>query len=362
MKLLTRIIEPVEADEPAHRWSTITSPSAFGDVRLKSFSRLADKVVEREQGKEDIIVPFADIKFVTDMGAIDIRSHGRVLMSDLAFTQLCTRLKIPSDYMVRCPLDLRNANLSYWVEQNDERKIMLRIRKFPEKQQDTEGMGVLRAVLPQTYEPIDNERILDWCGAAIDHFNGTLGIQSYKVAEGSTHIRMLFEEPTDVTETDDGGADPFYFGVHVSDSEVGERGFSADMLSFRPVTEVGFLHLLDGSHLVTQRHIHIDFKLLRKNFADSFDVAKENIESIEEMLSRARGVPIKDAHSYIRRLVRHHRLTNDFAETVIHAYDSEPVPSKLGVAFSIARAATGLPVDDRVNTEALVGSYLLEGA
>lgn len=341
--------------------SAVASPKEFGSgmVRLKSLNKLAQRITQRESGKEDLIVPFSDIAFVGDMGAVMVKGFGRVLLSELAFSQLCTRLRIPVDYMIRCPLDLRNSNLSYWVEQNDERKVMLRIRKFPERHQDTSSVGVLRAVLPQTYEPIDNQRILDWCSAAIQQHDGKLGIQSYRVSEVSTHIRLLFADPSVVAQ--DG--DLFFFGVHVSDSEVGERGFAADLVSFRPEQETGFLHLVDGDHLTAQRHIHIDFKLLRQSFSDSFTLAKDNMEAVTEVITRAVMTPVRDAQSYIRRWVRHYRLTNDFAETVVHAYEAEPLPNKYGVAIAIARAATGLPtMDERVNTEAMVGAYLLEGA
>jgi hypothetical protein len=141
MKLLAT--RPVEAhDEPDHRWSTLQTPETFRDqIALKPFQKVLRRVEEKESGKQDITVPFADIKFVDETGAIDVRDYGRVLMTPLAFTQLCTRLRIPADYMERCPLALRNSNLSYWVEQNDERKVLLRIRRFPEREAKKKEVG-----------------------------------------------------------------------------------------------------------------------------------------------------------------------------------------------------------------------------
>lgn len=363
MKLLARQTPSAEtshASEPEalSHWQDFQSPTAFGDLRLKPFRKVLAKVAEREVGKEDIVVPFADLKFVDDTSAIDIHNYGRVLVHKLAFTQLCTRLKIPADYMERCPLQLRNSNLSYWTEQNDERKVLLRIRRFPpEQQKKGEPMGVLRAVLPQTYEPIDNVRILDWVATALRESDGKMGIQSARVREVSTHLRLVFHKSYELQESD-----PFYFGVHVSDSEVGERGFFADFVVYRPNHDMGFLPPIDGGHLVSQRHIHIDFKLLRRSFSECFDVAKENIETVRDMLTSAQSAPVTDPRTYIRRLVRHHRLTNDFAETVIVAYDAEPIPTRFGIALAVSRAARRMDVDMRVDTEALVGSYLLEGA
>jgi hypothetical protein len=354
-------VPAVVPDEPEHAWMDVKSPLAFGDVTLKSFSRVAEKVLEREVGKEDLTVPFADLSFVDELGAIDIRGYGRVLVTELAFAQLCARLKVPVDYMARCPLSLRNSNMSYWVEQNDERKVMLRLRKLPENQQSKDGIGILRAVLPQTYEPIDNTRILDWTAKAITEANGAMGIQSARISEMSTHLRLLFAKDYDLSADDD--PDMFYFGVHVSDSEVGARGFTADVVSFRPAHATGFIHpTVDGNHLISQRHIHVDFKLLRKGFADSFAAAEENVENVREILIGAHDTTIRDPHSYIRRWVRHERMTNDFAETVIHAYEAEPKPSKFGIALALTRAAKRMPMDQRVDTEAVVGNYLAEGA
>ena len=361
MKLTAHAVVEPATDPVASPWSALQAPTRFGDgLPLKSFQKVWQKVEEKEVGKEDIIVPFSDVRFVGETGAVDIKEYGRVLMSELAFSHLCMRLKIPTEYMMRCPLELRNSNMEYWVNQNDERKVLLRIRKFPKEQlsKKDKEIGVLRAVLPHTYVPIDNHRILDWVGASLDHFGGDLGIQSARIGEASTHIRLLFRKPLETGER----SHALFFGVHVSDSEVGERGFSADLVSFIPEHETGFLHTADGSHLITQRHIHIDFKLLRRNFMDSFDVAEENREIVTDMLTRAYGTPVSDPRSYIRRLVRHHRLTNDFADSAVHTYDALPEPNKFGVAVALSRAATKMPIDDRVNTEALVGQYLLEGA
>lgn len=358
MKLLTAPVQEVPTGEDKHDnvWEDLNSPLAFGDMKLKPFQRFAKKVLARENGKQDVVVPFADIKFVEDMGAIDVRNVGRILMTDLAFSQLCMRLKVPADYMLRCPLNLRNAHMAYWVDQNDERKVMLRLRMFNEDEQDAEGIGVLRAVLPQTYEPIDNRRILDWIGTAVSHFDGALGIQHFKVGEISTHVRLVFDKGFTV------GDEEFAYGVHVSDSEVGERSFSADLVSLRKEHEIGILHLVEGAHLVTQRHIHIDFKLLRRNFAECFDAAKENRELLVDLFSAAADTDVKDPHSYLRRLVRHYRLTNDFAETAIHAYEAEPKPNRFGIALAFSRASKRMPIDMRVDTEAIAGAYIMEGA
>lgn len=368
MKLITTaaVAEPPAGDTPqsevVQRWQKLRSPLTFEDVKLKPFSRVLERVAEMEVGKEDIVVPFSDIQFVSETNAIEIKSYGRVLVTEHAFGQFCARLKIPADYMTRCPLVLRNANLAYWVEQNDERKVLLRIRKFPVEQQDTEGLGILRAVLPQTYEPIDNLRIIDWVASAITYSNHTLGVQSARISENSTHIRLLFPEYQDLSDTEIEASNKFYFGVHISDSEVGDRGFFADLVTFRPAHGVGFLHTVDGNHLVTQRHIHIDFKMLRRSFAECFAAARENFEPVMTLLQEAEATDVRDPHTYIRRLVRHYRLTNDFAETVIVAYEAEPRPTRYGIALALGRAAKRMETDMRVDTEALVGAYLLEGA
>jgi hypothetical protein len=191
-----------------------------------------------------------------------------------------------------------------------------------------------------------------------------LGIQSARITELSTHIRLVFDSVYDpeAGKEADFTENPFFFGVHISDSEVGERGFAAHLMTFRPSFETGFLHNVDGSALVAQRHIHIDFKLLRRNFTQCFLAAKENIESVMDQWSRAWNTKVTDPHSYIRRFIRHHRLTNDFAESVIHAFEAEPQKNKYGIAVAVSRAAAKLPIDMRVDTEALCGQYLSEGA
>jgi hypothetical protein len=258
-------------------------------------------------------------------------------------------------------LELRNHNIAYWMDQNEERKVLLRTRWLPSDDPNrTEAAGILRAVLPKTYEPIDNVRILEWIAAALNHFNGALGIHYAKIQEESTHIRLLYEDPIEL------GAgsisDTHYFGLHISDSEVGERSFISDFADYRVGSESSCLHKVDGKHLVNQRHIHIDFKSLRREFDESFIEASEYRETITDLLKTAQQASVRDPMSFIRKLVRHYRLTNEFAEAVIVAYESEPVATRYGIAQAFSRAAKRMPIDGQIDTEQFVGHYLLEAA
>jgi hypothetical protein len=323
------------------------SPTAFGDIKLIPLERLQEKANKLAIGKEDFLVPLTDVKFV-GLNLMEVKSHGRLLVTELAFYQLCGLLKLPFDYMMRCPLDLRNENLAYWIDQADDRKVFFRTRSVDS---DPEG-SILRAVLPRTYEPIDNSRILDWCDGVLTHFGGALGIQFFKISEVSTHIRMLFSEPSVVD------SDEHYFGVHVGDSEVGERALTASFTDYRVSTENTCLHKVDGKHLVNQRHIHIDFKSLRRAFEEGFEIAKEQKDAVLDTLRYAQAAAITDAPNFIRKMIRHYRLTNEFAEAVVTAYESEPNPTKYGVVQALTRAARRMPIDAQIDVELMAGEFL----
>jgi hypothetical protein len=356
MKLLWMPEPVVQPGTPAFLSDPLKLRTQFEDVKLKSFDRLADKVLATDTGKEDLIVPLSDLT-LDGMNTIKVKSQGSFIISELAFQQLCARLKIPADYMMRCPVELRNANLAYWVEQNDDRKVMLRTRSWESPEESTRGL--LRAVLPHTYEPIDNLRMLEWTHEILKKYEGSLGIQEAKVGEESTHIRLLFD---DRVEMDEEQSNAHYFGVHLSGSEVGERSFVLDAVDFRVNGHSGCLYKVEGGHLLSQRHIHIDFKMLRREFVEAFAVAKENEDTIVEALRTAQLATVRDPRSRIRQLVRHYRQTNEFAETVIVAYDSDPIPTKYGIVQALTRAARRMHIDDRVDTELLAGQIILEGA
>jgi hypothetical protein len=289
---------------------------------------------------------------------IKVKTQGKYAITESAFGQMCAKLKIPGDYMQRCPLDLRNQNLAYWKDQNDDRKIMIRTRRFDEKEVKEEGgAGVIRAILPATYEPIDNFRIGQWIGDVISKYEGDIGIQSARISD-NLHIRLLFDKSYNFGSKQN--PDPHFFGIHVSDSEVGERSFITDFTMFRIHCFNGSIHMVEGDHLLAQRHIHVDFKNLRRGFIEAFKRSIEYRDTVVDIFESAMSAEIKDAHSYIRRIVRHYRGTNEFAEAVIQAYDAEPAPTKFGVVQAITRAAKRMPVDSRVDTEAIAGQFLLE--
>jgi hypothetical protein len=328
-----------------------SAPRAFGDLPLLSLQNITAKIHRLEAGKHDIVVPLSDVRF-TDMNVVEVATHGRLVLTELAFSHLCTLLRVPFEYMQRCPLTLRNDNLVYWMDQYEDRKVLLRTRT---REQD----AVIRAILPKTYEPIDNPRILEWVAQAMQRFQGTLGVQSAQVSEVSTHFRLLFETPIRLNDPTTGVADTHFFGVHVCDSEVGARAFTADVVDYRPRSDSGCLYKLDGKHLVRQRHIHVDVPSVRRALDDGFSVARDSQDILMRILRAAQQVTVADTYAGIRRLVRQYRLPNEFAEAVLTAYETEPMPTFYGLVQAFTRAAKRLPIDLRVDTELCGGAFLL---
>lgn len=357
MKLLPAT--PVaESSDPEYLTAT---DDDLGLTHSLPFEALRDKILEREEGKHDLVVPFSDLSFAA-LETVEVKGHGLLRMSELAFYQLCMRLKVPPDYMMKCPLELRNANLSYWVEQHEDRKVLLRTRD----RENNGTRGVLRAVLPHTYEPIDNLRILEWTAAALKRMNADgprLSIHFFKIGEESTHIRLLFfKEPFDIYDEPSEYRNEHYFGIHISDSEVGERSFLVDFLDYRSKFDNYAVHLIEQDHLLAQRHIFIDFKFLLNDFLEAVEKVPEGFTAVESVLRTAYRTALGDVQTHIRKFMRHVRQTNDFTESVLAAYGGEAISTRYHVGQAISRAATKLPLDQRLNMEMIAGSYLLEGA
>lgn len=75
----------------------------------------------------------------------------RLSYTDHSFGQLCRRLSIPVLYAKRCPNDLKDHNINYWLSHEDNASNGVLVRAYD---------GKARAILSNRYNPISNTNIL----------------------------------------------------------------------------------------------------------------------------------------------------------------------------------------------------------
>lgn len=334
-------------------------------LKIITPDKVMEKVIASDLGKEDIVTSLKDLSFV-GINSMSVKDHGTYLFDDKfpAFEQLCNRLQVPSAYLRKCPLTGRagrNEQLEYWRDQVEENEVMLRVRGFATPK--GEERGLVRAVLTKNYEPIDNLRLLNWTTDAMTEVEG-LGLIYANVNNLSTHLRLAFNEPVDLGTTE--APDIHYFGMHISDSEVGERALNMDYMLYRLACLNGLIVEVEGEKLLHQKHIFVNYSQLERNFKDAFSMALDYREQLIDTLQATRSQVVRDPFSMIRRIVRHYRGTMEFANAVIAAFEAEPPidgqATRYHIVNALTRAAKKQKIDQRYAIEEIAGKYLVEAA
>lgn len=72
------------------------------------------------------------------------------LLRPVAQQAICSRIGVPAAYMKKCPEDLQNHNLNYWLDQMENDELLFRF----------DGLNDVRAVFTTKYEAVDNHMLV----------------------------------------------------------------------------------------------------------------------------------------------------------------------------------------------------------
>ncbi|MCA8939126.1 MAG: hypothetical protein KDB07_04935, partial [Planctomycetes bacterium] len=148
-----------------------TAIAAEGSLRARpsaTLSQLGEVLKEASRFHHDISVHSHDLSIDHESGALTLTtgvSHGpssswaqgpfstsiresghrRLVLKDTALAQLAAKLNVPASYLRRCPPELLAQNINHWLQQDDNRELLLRC----------DG-DQARAVLSPRYQRVDN--------------------------------------------------------------------------------------------------------------------------------------------------------------------------------------------------------------
>lgn len=119
-----------------------------------TLQRAAEIVTDFGQGNWDQTIPASRLEF-TDFNSVTEKGTGNVYqMMSSAKRLISQRLRLPTDYLARCPKDLQAQNLNYWLRRLDDTPLFCRFKD-----------DHIRAFFTRRYKPINNteimERVLD---------------------------------------------------------------------------------------------------------------------------------------------------------------------------------------------------------
>ena len=115
------------------------------------------------------------------------------------------------------------------------------------------------------------------------------------------------------------------------------------------------------------RHTGLLRNEIRNGFERAFDEAEVHRMEVLDQVEAASaatftGSPaeaVTRAQREIRVFLKANRGSEEFVDIALRAFESEPIPSRLGVVQAITAAAKTLSVDLRLEMEEAAGRYLL---
>jgi hypothetical protein len=279
------------------------------------------------------------------------RAWERMQPTTWAQGQLCARLGIPAYYFRQCPLALQDQNANYWLragrdDKNGGETWRLRSR-----------YGTLRAVLSQSYSPLDNAVLLDCLLPLLD---SRYHLDWFALSDEGLHLRLIDSTQTREVRPDDA----LSVGVHLANSEVGKRSITVDALVYRLVCSNGLIALVQGKSLLRRRHIHLEqprfVAALEEALAQGFQTAQEFVTRLE----RTTREVVPHPEIAIERLGMHWHLSEETQEAAKLALLCEPTDlhhSAYGLINAFTSAAQGLSDDKRYDLEVLAGEMAQHG-
>ena len=282
----------------------------------------------------------------------------RLTLTSWATTQACQRLGIPPDYFRKLSTPLQDANFNHWVWRYDTepdedgaspaspRPWLLRCK----------GQTV-RAVLSDRYVPLDNADLLQILTPLLE---GRFEVRHLSLTPESLHLRLVDPRLAREVLPDD----RLMAGVHIANSETGNRSVSVDAMVWRLVCLNRLVRLVRGKSLLRQRHVSWD----RPRFADALGRAVSEAltagAGLIDRLQVATREPVLDVEGVLRAIGQQAALTQSVQERVRLALLETP-PSQAETVYGLTQALTSvaqsLSPDDRYDLEVVAGRLLDEG-
>ncbi|QTA82755.1 DUF932 [Desulfonema limicola] len=298
-------------------------------------------VIEMVEGisenHHDQIIPLADIEFENLDKAHVCGREIEVLPS--AQRLLANRLHIPHNYLVRCPQELQERNLNFWLRQEQKNRdtFFMRFDGFK-----------LRAVFTQRYTAFDNKDVLTQMmeyGFSLDtEIQYTLddSLMNLKIPE----YDKMFSFP---------GDDNMVPGTSIANSEIGFLAFSVEAYIYRLVCSNGLI----SKTSIGKRFKHISDKAMIE-FEEIISQVSYESQHNQNRLRISTETSVEDADESFDSFNRRFLITKKEAEAVNIAWNREPGNTMFNIINAYTRGAQhpGLTAEESYKLERTGGQIL----
>ena len=274
------------------------------------------RVHEASAHQYDEIVPVQDMRFDHLERMTVAGKSFEVLPS--AQRLLANRLRVPYSYLVRCPEDLQQANLNYWLERESRRRQTFFCR--------FDGQA-LRAVFTERYTAMDHMEVL----TQMLEF-GFDPAAEVRFAQDSDALILQVPDPGRAFGLSD--KDRIVPGISIANSEVGVLALSIEAFLFRLVRSNGLVEKTE----VDARYKHISRKAMEE-FQDILRQVVSQSQGARNRFMVSQQTPVPHPLDSIDRFARQFQLTQEEAEVVKQAYHQEQGATMFHIINAFTRAA-----------------------
>lgn len=221
----------------------VSTRKAEADVTLRA---LADQAKEIGRGwKTNTVVNKngRNFELSDDMKLVIINDRGEekaMDMTDTAFSQLCTRLGVPAQYLRKCAkagkVDLVRQNFDGW---SNDHKVDFVVREHD---------GVARSVMSTEYAPYDSYKILRELSHTVD--SKRFVPAQVHLSTDRLHVRFVDFTALPIN----GDKSPLYAGFTIDSSDVGRGALAMRYFLYRLVCTNGLMISKGGGDLFRLRH------------------------------------------------------------------------------------------------------------
>ncbi len=270
-------------------------------------------VDEMSKNCHDRMVQVPDVNF-DSLDTVRIEGYPHQLRPT-AQQHVCNRLGIPAQYLRKCPVDLQQENLNYWIrrERNDE--LFVRF----------DGTDV-RAVFTPRYTPVDNFEVLERLDA--------LGYGHDTPVQCSLDAEFLSLSIPDGAKTFSIQGDRITPGLSIANSEVGIS--SLKIAGY-------FLRLVCTNGLITTESVGASYRHISHKVLDDFPAVLSRVgENLVAHMSRFRislESPVDDPASTIRSFVKRFGIGDDERRALDWAWPQEQGNTMFHIIQTFTRAS-----------------------
>jgi len=303
---------------------------------IETFQTLVDKVKEVSQYHYDKTIRLPEMEFES-LDSLRIGSDTFAVLPS-AQRLLANRLRVPHSYLVRCPADLQEENLNYWLrEQAKERETLF--CRF--------AGNHLRAVFTDKYTAIDHTEILSKMAE--------YGFQPETEVHYSLDPELLVFKIPDYTRGFGSGEDRIIPGISVANSEVGVLALSIEAYFYRLVCSNGMIAKTE----VTSRFKHISRRALEE-FPGILKQVVDESEQSQRQLTISTQTRVDAPLETIAVFGWQFQLAKKEIELVQHSWEAEQGFTMFHVINAYTRSARDatLTVEEAYRLERVAGLIL----